>query len=1052
MNNTMRPSLPVSAMTVGFGFLWGRSRRRCLALVLCFPGLLPSAFAASPAVVSFDRDVMPLLERRCNQCHHGEQQSGGLDLTRLATIRRGGDELGAAVIPGDPDASPLIGVLTGDLEPAMPEEGESLPTEEINLLRDWIAAGAEDDSPAFPADEVRFFEREIRPVLANHCFKCHAGEDPEHGLRLTSRHAILAGGFDGPVVDIEHPRESRLMKAVLHKGEVRMPRGGDRLSEKQVAALERWVSLGLPWPADQNVLAREKLFTISDADRNHWAFRPLPGKIAEDGTIDAILAQHHQGLGVTSSPQADRHQLLRRVTFDLIGYPPTPEEIAAFTEDSRDDSFEQVVDSLLASPLFGWRWGRHWLDYTRNGSTGQPTRGPALDADRYQRWVAQCFNEDRPYDWFVRTHLAGDWMPGYEGEDYCIDQASAAAVPINGPRTFSKAETETFILMDKLDESVEFMGRSLMGISLECARCHDHKYDPISQRDYYALLGFFQSSSYAPVPVDASSRREAAMAVERYRSQVAEKARLLGFIRREGLLLNVRGGGRVKQWQASRTEVLAPMYRRLMELEIEVLRAESKAAAKQGDSAAVADLGTAIEQRVNSLENLESPEYGAPQFKEMGYFISGHKSQLGLIKRSQALGREDLVKELREQAEYWQQERDRWGERTRYGGYARTDPEVAELAKAAERINEIQASLPANPDRPWESPKSGHRYVRTDGGLRREEDLGPLDEIARAAGLQFNNDNANRVWMHPWFIGNARLLKRGDVLEPGDLVPRGFPVFFQQTGELASSATALEIPPDRSGRLELAHWLTREDSLQAALVARAAVNRLWQQLFGDAICRTPKELGRLGETPDMPELIDHLAGRLVEQNWSIKSLVREIVLSEAYQRSASVAETDLALDPDNRFFARQNVRRLEFEAIGNLVEWLGRGQRHAGPTRASEYAEHFDAPSPYDLVESRVVSITPTQALFMMNDERAAQALARSLVTRLGLAGQDALLEAITPLYLAVFQRPPTETDRRFASGYIERRREQFGISDPSAELLEFTSLLICANETIYLQ
>ncbi|MCA9174385.1 MAG: PSD1 domain-containing protein [Planctomycetales bacterium] len=1022
-------------------------------LVVAAFSLASAAVAEAEETVSFERHVLPLLDRRCNRCHHRDEPRGGLDLSRLETILRGGDELGPAAIPGKPSESPLIKVLDGTKEPAMPEGGEPLPDAEIALLRQWIAAGAKDDTPQFTAADVAFFEREIRPLLAERCFKCHAGDEPEQGLRLTSRHGILLGGTRGPAVVPGKPAESLLIQAIRHAGDLRMPRGGDRLGDAQVAAFEKWIAKGLPWPADRTVLAREKHFTISQADRDHWAFRPLPQPLPDDWSIDQTLRAHHQRLGLEPAPLAERRQLLRRLTYDLIGFPPTPEESDSFVADTASGAYERVVDRLLASPHFGQRWGRHWLDYTRNGSTGQPTRGPGLDAERYAEWVTRCMNESRPWDWFVRAHIAGDLMPGADGHDYSIDQALAAAVPLNGPRTFENAETDTFVLMDKLDEGVEFLGRSLLGISLECARCHDHKFDPVSQRDYYRLLGVFQSSGFAPVPIATKTRGEASLAIADYRALVSEKARLHGFIRRQGLLLNVGGGGRVKQWQQTRPAILAPMRQRLRELELEVLRAELGDAQAKGEDALAADLKTAIKAREQVLQasrDVEGADFGLPGFKELGYFIRGHKSQIGLIRRATAHRCMDLAEELERQAQYWEEERQRWGERSRFGGFARTDPEVAELARAADRLDKIAEQLAGNLEQPWTAPQPGHLWVRTDGGLRRAEDLGPLDEIAKSAGLQFNSDNANRVFLHPWFIGDARLLERGDVLFPGELVPRGVPEFFADSNSATSEDRFVGDLDATSGRLELAQWLTQPGSVQSALVARTAVNRVWQQLFGEALCRTPKELGRLGERPELPELIDGLAASFVREGWSVKQLIRSVVLSEAYRRDSLAADAALAIDSENRYFARQNLRRLDYEAMAGALSWLANGKRESKPAggASAELARHFDAPSSYEIVERRVVSVAPTQALFMMNHPQTATGLARQLSQRLGLDETAEISDALPSLCMAILQRPPRDDDRSF----VARRRDRVGREQRRDELLEFIALMICSNEAIYVE
>ena len=1009
---------------------------------IVLPLLLPALALAAP--VSFEREVMPLLEKRCNNCHYPDEQRGGLDLTRIATILRGGDDLGPAIVPSKPDDSPIIQVLTGAKKPEMPKKGEKLPAAEIDLLRRWIAEGARDDSPTFASGDVAFFEREIRPVLASRCFKCHAGDEPEHGLRLTSRQGIISGGQRGPAAVAGKPEASLLIKAIRHEGELKMPRRGDKLSDAQIAAFEQWITKGLPWPAQEKVLARAKQFTISDADRNHWAFRPLPKDLPAEWCIDATLKPHHEKLGLTPALEADRHRLLRRITYVLIGYPPTPEEIAAFVKDTSSDAFEKVVMRLLDSSQFGRRWGRHWLDYTRNGANAQSNRGPGLDTERYAAWVAQCFNEDRPWDWFARVHLAGDKMKAFDGADYSVDQALAGAVPLNGQRTFEEIATQTFVLMDKLDEGVEFMGRSLMGISLECARCHDHKFDPISQRDYYALLGFFQSSWYAPVPVNAKSRTEAEAAASKHRALIAEQAGLNGFIRKTSIKLNVGGGGRVKQWQESRIPILTPKDKRLRELEIAVVRAELADAEKNKTGSLAADLRTTLRELEARLKNHQPPKYDFRTLGQLNHFIGGHKTQLGLIKRATSLHQTELVRELEEHLVYWEEERQRWIERSRFGGFAKTDPEVAELAKADARITEIAAELVSNPAQPWTAPKDKYLYVRVDGGLRRAEDLQPLDDKAKAAGLEFNSNDHNRVWMHPYFIGDARLLLRGDVLYPDQLVPRATPQFF---GE---SKRELE----GSGRLQLADWLTAPDSTQAALVARAAVNRAWQHLFGEALCRTPKELGRLGEQPELPELIDGLAAHFVANGWSMKKMIREIVLSRAYRQSTVTTEQDTAKDPDNRFFGRQSVRRLEYEPILNTMARLRTGQPFAstGKLDGADYAPYFDKPTVYDVIDRRVASISATQALFLMNQPQAARELAGKLTNRLRIDDKTALPDVLATVYETLLQRPPTNAERDFAQGFLDRRRKQTDATQARDEVREFITLLLCGNELLYIE
>lgn len=1029
-----------------------------LLLVIAMTVVLPPVFAQDESAplnanvtnpVSFEREILPLLERRCNRCHHADEQQGGLDLTRLETIRRGGDELGKAIVPGEPDASPLIQVLTGNTEPAMPAEGDPLPAPEIDLLSRWIREGARDDTPQFSRQDVDFFEKEIRPVLSQRCFKCHAGEEAESGLRLTSRYSILAGGNRGAAVKLDSPAASLILSAIRHAGDLQMPKGGDRLTPTQILAFEKWIANGLAWPRHETVLAREKLFTISEADRNHWAFRPLPESLPTDWSIDATLHARHTTAGITPATEADRYRLLRRVTYDLIGYPPTPVEISAFINDESSDAFAKVVDRLLASSHFGWRWGRHWLDYTRNGANGQPNRGPSFDADRYAAWVTRCFNEDRPWDWFARVHMAGDLMEAPDGTDYSIDQALAAAVPLNGPRTFEEIATDTFVLMDKLDEGIEFMGRSLMGISLECARCHDHKFDPVSQRDYYALLGFFQSSSFGPVPAEVKSRSAAQAAVRKHRDLMLEQARLTGLIRQASIKLNVGGGGLTRKWIEERQAVLAPKEKRLLEIEYSILEAELKEAERTESQQLMEDIRVTLRERQAALRDFKPRHFYVVSIKELGYFIHGHKSELGLIKRATALGLKELLPEIIAQDEFWSDEMSRFRERQRFGGFVKTDPEVADLAKWDDRVIQIREELRTNSLQPWLTAASNELYVRCEGGLRRAEELKPFDEQAKADGIHLNSNNPLRALLAPPYIGDARLLQRGDVLYPMELVPRRTPQFFD--------SDVMEITG--SGRLQLANWLTRGHSIQAALVARAVVNRTWQHLFGTALCRTPKELGRLGEKPELPELIDGLAARFIQNVWSMKSLIRAIVMSDAYRRSSVATPLAVEYDPHNRLFARQSVRRLESEPIMNTMAWLRHGVRFETPDErdakligAPSYRQQFDGPTTDDIIDRRVASISASQSLFMMNSPGTSSVITSNHIRRLYGDGKGGLPDTLQPIYEVILQRPPSEAEYDFARQFVTRRRQQTGTENHADEIQEFIRLLICGNEIIYIE
>jgi hypothetical protein len=468
----------------------------------------------------------------------------------------------------------------------------------------------------------------------------------------------------------------------------------------------------------------------------------------------------------------------------------------------------------------------------------------------------------------------------------------------------------------------------------------------------------------------------------------------------------------------------------MLELKREVLRAELTLAEKNQDQATIAGTQDALLECEAALsKNADPPTFDVRTMKHFHYDLGGHKDNIGLVKRATATHAESLLPELTAQDSFWQEEIQRWNEASKFGGIDKNDPAAQQIAGWDARQKEIGSTVPASLRALWEPPHSGWLYVRSEGGLRRDEDLLPFDKQAKEQGMMFNSDNAERARWMPAYIGDARLLLRGDALYPVDLVPRGTPVFF---GEEKLELTG-------SGRLQLAQWLTSPGSIQVGLVSRAAANRVWQHLFGEALCRTPKELGRLGESPELPELLDGLASRFVQSGWSQKELVREIVLSAAYRRAATETDAQHEKDPHNRFFTRQNVRRLEVESILNTMAWHHTGQRPEKPEdrnrsvpAANEYAQHFDGPSPFDLIDRRSTSITATQALFLMNHPQTARGLADDILKHLGKAA-DA-----RQVFEAVLQRPPTAHEVSLVA--------KFG------SLRDFAAALLCSNEAIYFE
>ncbi len=465
----------------------------------------------------FTQKVRPVLAQNCYRCHTSEA-SGGLRLDSHEAVLKGGDS-GPAIVPGVPDKSLLIEAIrqTGDLK--MPPKGVKLTDGDIANLAEWVKRGGTWDSAeaAMPvatltsaeakgAPGADYFENKVRPILVNSCGTCHQAR-AAGGLSITSRAELLKGGDSGPAVAPGDPEKSLLLIAVHQTGTLKMPKGG-KLTADEIGVLTEWIRMGAPWPqtAAPTVVAGKQ---ITDEMRHFWSFMPLvdpPVPPIKDPAlkgwaktdIDHFVLAELEEKGLKPAPMADKRTLLRRATLDLTGLPPTPEEIEAFKKDNSADAFAKVVDRLLASRQYGERWGRHWLDVARYGDDdirGLDPRGrgymPMDGAWVYRDWVIKQINDDLPYDQFVKRQLAGDLISAHPtaedlkgtgflgGAPWIWDQAE----PIQGRA-------------DERNERIDAVTRGFLGLTVACARCHDHKYDPILAKDYYALGGVFASSNY----------------------------------------------------------------------------------------------------------------------------------------------------------------------------------------------------------------------------------------------------------------------------------------------------------------------------------------------------------------------------------------------------------------------------------------------------------------------------------------------------------------------------------------------------------------------------
>ncbi len=878
-------------------------------------------------------------------------------------------------------------------------------------------------APEMSANE--FFERKVRPLFVEHCYSCHAKGQKKGGLSLADRAGLLAGGESGAVVSLEKPNESLLIAAVEHRGGMQMPPNG-KLSAAEVAALKKWIELGAPWP--ESAAAKSGGIrasgSISAEDRQFWSFQPVKDvspPAVKNGAwprrpLDQFVLAQLESNELSPVGEADKRTFIRRATFDLIGLPPTPDDVEAFIADESPLAHERLINRLLESPHYGERWARHWLDVARYGEDQAHTFQARMypNGYRYRDWVVASFNSDLPYDQFVIAQIAGDLLPEANGR---LERLPALGYLALGPVYYKDAGCAGKAESDEIDDRIDTLCRGFLGLTVSCARCHDHKFDPIPTQDYYALAGVFASTQYREAPIapeDVVQQYDArAEAIKGHEKRLADaqatEARKLG-------------------------ESFAPLTSKYL--------------------LAAWKLQHRSEQKADDLAKKLAEELGLERF---------------LIERWSQFLMTDLVQKRAYLAEYKQVIASQAGKSditsepaavaaVEQAGVALQEKLVAALksrddqdADYAKRLAEATDADKGKVEKPKHDPTQVEllKDVLTEknGPLALPKDrldkLLPEDSKTVLAGIQKELDQAKKdlgpkyPLAHSLTDGkptNAKVHLRGSHKDLGDEVPRRF---------LAILGPDEPRPfQEGSGRLELARSIA---SPANPLTARVMVNRVWLHHFGRGLVGTPSNFGLLGERPTHPELLDYLAAKFVASGWSLKQLHREIMLSATYRLASDQGNTskdkELTTDPDNRMLWRQNRRRLDIEAwrdsmlaaSGNLDATLGGpavNLNDGGNRRRTLYAtvsRHelngtlrlFDFPDPNLTSERRVSTTVPMQQLFVLNSDflvRQAKALSSRLATE---APSDDKVR-IERAYAILFQRVPSETEVRIGLSYLQ--------------------------------
>lgn len=872
-------------------------------------------------------------------------------------------------------------------------------------------------------DPEQFFETQVRPILAERCVRCHGADEQSGQLRLDSGAALRAGGERGPVLDASQLSASLLLQAVRHDGELEMPPPPDgKLSDDQVAVLTRWVESGAFWPESHPLLAPE---TKSNAD-NHWAFQPVvdppvPTPQAADcvrNPVDAFVLARLEASGLSPAPEADRRTLIRRVSYALTGLPPTAEDVAQFVGDANPQAYQELVERLLNSPQFGEQWARHWLDVARySDSKGYVYAREErfwVHAWAYRDWVVRALNEDLPYDRFLLLQLAADQVPD------CRPADLAAMGFLTLGRRFLGVER------DIIDDRIDVVTRGTMGLTVACARCHDHKYDPIPTADYYSLYGVFDSSREVvsridTAPSDAAWEQELAVRQEKLRTRLAE-------VRTEW---SDRVRAHVADYLAAQTELSKypeQGFDQILEKHdtlpsfVRLWRTYLEHAERSGDPVFVPWFAF----RQLPVESFASDAVAATQALHqrsdkvnplvLAAFATPPASFAEVIQRYAT-----LLADIDAQ----------WQSRLKAAMESESPAPIGFDDLAAEQLRCVLYG----PGAPCEFPDEPVVHTEAFADTKTCEELWKLQgEVDRwinsapqpvACALTLSDREQPR---------EPRIFLRGNPANRGELVTRHFVSLLA-----GNQRQPFEIG---SGRLELARAIIDPHN---PLTARVIVNRIWAQHFGTGLVDTPSDFGMRAETPSHPELLDWLASRLVSGGWRLKDLHRLIVLSATFQQSsagpANLDSRALAqrIDPENRLLSRMNAHRLTFEefrdsmlaAAGQLDPTVGGRAtelfKAPYPTRRTLYGlvdrqflpgtlRMFDFANPDLHIPQRSETTVPQQALFVMNHplvlERA-KALAAATP-----ADVDAATRVIA-LYERAYQRAPTAEQTAAALQFV---------------------------------
>ena len=863
------------------------------------------------------------------------------------------------------------------------------------------------------AQDSSLFESQIRPALIEHCYECHStGKKIRGGLALDSKAGILKGGESGPVIIPGKPDESLFMKGLYHQGDLKMPPKG-KLNSNTINAFKEWIAKGAVDPRD-SVKEIANATTIDwGKSKLFWSFQPIkktpvPVIKGSSNPIDSFVQKQMNLKGLTISGPATPQELIRRLSFTLTGLPPSIEDVDSFLKDSSAISYEKFIDKYLSSISYAERWGRHWLDVARYAEDQAHTFGvkPNSDAYKYRDWVIQSFDKDMPFNDFVRYQIAADLMP----EPKRLENLAALGFFGLGAQYYKNTDAARAIA-DELDDRIDTLSRGFMGLTVSCARCHDHKFDPIPTQDYYSIAGVFHSSKLSNTPV---CTMEELKTFENQKKILNEaELKLNNFIQTERLPFLEK---KLKSFESSYLEVASFL--------------EKKKKDEKLNYKGFGNDPVTLEKWVKFFDKNKTNKKFAFFAEPLSQWNDKTTDEQKIISINKT--KEALLKVIRNEKDASIKEKQN-----------KNTPEFYEAFFGNAGLMPLGDSWKKELDKAkleeFKTLEDQHIALKK----KTPDALPVVNAIAESTP------------------SDLKVYIRGNPSKQGEIAPRRF---------LKIIAGEERKPFSKgSGRIELAEEIVSPDN---PLTSRVIVNRIWAWHFGKGIVATPSNFGKLGEAPSNPDLLDYLAGNFVEAGWSIKKLHKLIVTSDTFKQSSKDISKNVAIDPENIFLWKFNRQRLDIESwrdsilsiSGKLDKTIG------GPTfnlndsnskRRTVYAKisrHdldpllriFDFPDPNITSERRIETTVPQQQLFIINSSFAIEQ-SKELAIRLqsfSKVERDNINEA----YKLIFSRNASIQEIDLALSFLHNSEDNADKSFNKMNRWErFAQALLASNEFIYI-